>query len=188
MKIEKIINKKPNEKVILKLRRHPFTLIPAILIFLLINLITIAGYYIITIASPGLLTNPAAYASLTILGALFLINGWIFSYGQFVDYYLDMWVVTDDRIVSIEQHGLFGRTISELDLFKIQDVTSDVRGFFPSTFQYGFVHIQTAGEKERFVFEQVPHPHTVRKSIIDLVNSDRRKEAKAIGAAEIMGI
>ena len=99
---------------------------------------------------------------------------WFFFFPQFVDYYLDAWVITNDRIVNVEQQGLFARTVSELDLYKIQDVTSEVRGLIPTLFNYGNVHVQTAGTQERFVFEQVPNPHEIRKRIMVLVDEDRK--------------
>ena len=95
-------------------------------------------------------------------------------FAAFLDYYLDTWIITNDRLLNIEQEGVFARTISELDLYKIQDATSEVKGILPSLFGYGNVHIQTAGETKRFELEQVPNPHEVRKLIMDLAEEDRK--------------
>jgi hypothetical protein len=93
---------------------------------------------------------------------------WLILFVVWIDYYLDVWIVTTKRIVNIEQVGLFNRQISELEHSKIQDVTSEVKGFLPTFFQYGYVYVQTAAEKARFTFKQIPDPVWVRNIIMQL--------------------
>jgi len=83
-------------------------------------------------------------------------------------YYLNIQIVTNLRIVDIDQTGLFNRRISELHIDKIEDVTSEEKGPFATIFQYGNVYVQTAGTVERFVFERVPNPERIEKIILDL--------------------
>jgi uncharacterized membrane protein YdbT with pleckstrin-like domain len=90
--------------------------------------------------------------------------------------------VTNDRILNIEQQGLFSRTVSELDLINIQDVTSEVKGIIPTIFNYGTVHVQTAGEAARFVFEQVPAPERIRQRILEMVTEDKKREHAMLNA------
>lgn len=87
---------------------------------------------------------------------------------SWINYYFDVWVITNRRIINIDQVNLFERVTSETRLERIQDVTVEVRGFLPSVFHFGNVYIQTAGEKPRFTFEQIRHPYRVRKLISDL--------------------
>ena len=54
--------------------------------------------------------------------------------------------MTNDRIVDIEQHGLFSRTISEVDLFRIQDVTVDIHGIIATLLNYGNLTVKTASD------------------------------------------
>ncbi len=178
MHLSKIIKQKENEKVLMLLRRHPLVLIPSLLLFLAMHIMAILIFLYVTRLYPEMIQNDIGRAFSTFLVSILLLSAWTHMYGEFLDYYLDIWVVTDDRIINVEQHGLFGRTISEADLYKVQDVTSEIKGFFPSMFSYGSVFIQSAGEKERFVFEQVPKPHEARKMIIELVQKDRSEHAK----------
>lgn len=83
---------------------------------------------------------------------------WLFGLTTFLDYFLDVWIVTDRRIIDIEQKALFSRTTAELELRRVQDVTAEVEGFAATFLDYGNVYIQTAAEKERFIFKQIPHP------------------------------
>lgn len=94
-------------------------------------------------------------------------------YRSFLDYYLDIWIVTNKRIINIEQQDLFHRTISEVRLSKVQDVTSESKGFFPTFFDYGQVYVQSAGETPRIIFEEVPKPQYIAKVVGDLVRTHR---------------
>ncbi len=83
-------------------------------------------------------------------------------------YYLNMQVITNERIVDITQSSLLHHTVSELHLSKIEDVTAEVKGIFGTFLDYGNVYVQTAGETQRFVFDRVPNPARVEKLILDL--------------------
>jgi len=93
---------------------------------------------------------------------------------QFIDYYLDLWVVTNDRIIDIEQFGLFSRITSELDLFRIQDVSSDITGLFSTMFNYGDVIVKTASNNQSIIFRNVSDPNTIRENLIKLSHEDRK--------------
>lgn len=91
----------------------------------------------------------------------------LFYFADLVGYHLDIWVVTDKRLVSIEQFSLFHRLVSEQPILKVQDVTHEVKGQLQTMLDFGNVHIQTAGEQERFIFADVPHPDRVAKLILE---------------------
>jgi hypothetical protein len=91
----------------------------------------------------------------------------------FVLYYLNIHVVTNIRIVDIDQTGLFNHTVSELRLEKIEDVTSETKGVLGTLFNFGTVYVQTAGAKERFEFENIPDPAMVSKMILDLYSKEK---------------
>ena len=44
-------------------------------------------------------------------------------------------IITNDRMVDMEQNGLLARTVAEADLYLIQDVTSEIKGLFGSIFK-----------------------------------------------------
>lgn len=163
------------EQKVLLFRRHPITLIPLILISSLIIAIPVAIYVGAQIVQPEFLARPG-YFTLYILGAsLFFMFGCLFAFQLFVEYWLDVFIVTDKRILDIDQHGLFSRTVSELRLYRTQDVTAEVKGILHTLLDYGDVYVQTAGEMERFRFEEVPHPNHVAKLILELAEADRRE-------------
>jgi len=85
--------------------------------------------------------------------------------------------------VNIEQKGLFVRSMSEIFLFRIQDTTSEVKGFFPSMFNYGDVFVQSAGEQERFLFHKVPDPYGIKDRLMDMARDSHQEEVEFMEGA-----
>lgn len=100
------------------------------------------------------------------LGLLWWLAVWIWFFKALVDYYLDVFVLTNERIIHITQRGFFNRETSELRLSRIQDVSITVAGLFPTLLHYGDVRVQTAGEIESFIFYQIPRPANVKDLIM----------------------
>jgi hypothetical protein len=174
MNVDELIHKKPDEKVIFHLRRHVIIFLGGALLIVLLMLIPVGAWYLISINWPQLLTAELMGPLLKLVASAYLLWIWLFLFSNFVDYYLDVWVITSDRVLNIEQAGLFNRTVSELDLQNIQDITSEVKGILPFFFGYGNVYVQTAAEKGRFIFEQIPKPEEVRKRLLLLVEEERK--------------
>lgn len=175
MNLKNLPGQTHDEKVVKVLRRHWLTLLPLCFSLLFILLLPFAAAIVIEIVKPEIYTNQTLTTLLVLGGSIFLLFAWLFLFQNYIDYYLDIWIVSDRRILNIEQHGLFGRTVSELRLYRVQDVTSEVRGFWKTMFNYGDVHIQTAGEEQRFIFEDVPRPSDVAKLILDMSEVQRKK-------------
>lgn len=177
MTLKTLIHQKDYEKIIYHLRRHPIIFLKNLLLFLGLAATPLVFYIFMSNSFAGIMENNLARLVLTILASIYYLSIILITFTQFVDYYLDNWIVTNDRVLNIEQHALFGRTMSELDLYNIQDVTSEIKGILPTLFNYGEVYIQTAGEKTRFIFEHVLNPHEIRNRILDLAEDDRRYHA-----------
>ena len=178
MNIAQIIHKKVYEEIIYRLRRHPFLFSKNIILFLFLALTPPAIYYFLSDNYLRFFETTLGYTLLILGASLYYLTIWIFFYAQFVDYYLDNWVITNDRLISIEQKGLFARSVSELDLYRIQDANSEIKGLFGTLFNYGNLYVQTAGEKELFVLKNIPDPHTIRERLLDLAEEDRKYHMK----------
>jgi|SRR5579872_789249 len=97
-------------------------------------------------------------------------------------YYLNVQIITNQRIVDIDQQSLFSHRVSELDMAKIEDVTGETVGVFGTIFSFGNVYIQTAGTEEHFVFKNIPRPDKVEKLILDLYEQYHRLPNQAVQA------
>jgi len=178
MTLGRLIERKPYETQIIALRRHWITMLKRVVAYGVLAAIPFGMAVFLRENFPEILASTIGYPALVLAASAYELGMWLLLFTMFLDYELDMWVVTNDRLVNIEQHGLFARTIAELDLWRVQDVTSDVRGVFPTAFNYGNVYVQTAGARERFALEQVPDPHEVRKLILDMADLDRKFHEK----------
>lgn len=177
--LDHLPNPIPDEHLVHFLRRHIITLVPLIMGYIVLLCAPFFTIWYVNVYQPTLLSQPVLGPAMVLGGTAFFLFAWLFLFQAFMDYYLDIWVVTNRRILSIEQVGLFSRTVSELRLYRIQDVTSTVTGPTATIFGYGHVEIQTAGENTRFTFDEIPQPNSVAKSILELAEIDRRKHLDA---------
>lgn len=155
------------EIIIKTVRKHIFILIEKIFLFSFLIILPFVFYYIFgELVLPKILESEIFFPIFIFCVSFYYLFIWLFFFFSFIDYYLDIWIITNERIIDIRQDGFFSRTIAEQRLFRVQDVASEVHGVLPTIFKYGDVHIQTAGAKQRFVFDDVPHPEKIRDLII----------------------
>lgn len=156
-----------NEQVLHIIHRHWFNILSHLFIIIAFSVILIGGTVLFAIFFPEALSGENkrffVFAENT-----FFIFIWLFGFLVWIDYYFDIWIITNERIVNIEQRGLFMRQVSELRFLRVQDVTSEVEGLLPTILNFGDVIVQTAGEESRFVFRQVADPYRVKDIIMRL--------------------
>jgi hypothetical protein len=160
-------DKKRDEDIIIVLRRHWLTFIFQFMPIIVGVVLLVAGHFLIVEFMPEILAG-GGEEILFFAESLVMMILWLVAFIFWIDYYFDVWIITDRRIVDIEQLGLFRRNVSELEHSKVQDVTTEIHGILPTLLKYGFVYVQTAGKKTRFIFKQVPRPMMVRKMILNL--------------------
>lgn len=160
-------SQQPNEKIMLVVREHWFLLaIKFSLIVLLMFIPIILG---ILISISGIDFNSEVISGISSVGIqIYYLALIIASFIIWVIYYLNVHVVSDQRIVDIDQVGLLFREVSELNIETIEDVTSQNQGIFGNFLDYGTVYIQTAGAAQRFEFSNIPHPGQVASLILKL--------------------
>ena len=162
------------ERSIHVVRAHIITLLPMAFVTVIIFLLPPLGYYGLQMANPTIWETPAHF-TLYVLGAsIFFLYSVLFTFQSFIDYWLDVFIVTEKRILNIKQHGLFHRTVSELRMYRIQDVTTEIHGILHTMFDFGNIHIQTAGEIERFAFHNIWRPNDIAKMILEFSEADRK--------------
>lgn len=174
-------DQKPYEDTVLVLRRHPLVLLGIVFTFVITGIIPIL---VLGFISNQLVTLPDVQNLFTFAATVFYL---LWTYGLFyelTDFFLDVWIVTDHRIVDIQQNGLFNRDVSETRLDKVQDVTTKINGYLPTFFNYGNVIIQTAGTEREFEFQQVPDPVFVKDTILHLSDEFRSTHVDGIEVHE----
>lgn len=173
MNLHKLPNALKGEKPVLFLRRHWLEVLSIFFytfVLLVIPLLLLFGFRSLGIEP---FSDPVLQPFAIVAASIYLLFVLIIFFTQFTDYYLDTWIVTTERIINIEQHGLFSRLVSELHLNEIQDVTSETHGFLETFLTYGDVYIQSAAERQRFTFKNVDNPDDIKQVIIRLVQEDK---------------
>lgn len=82
----------------------------------------------------------------------------LFLYVTWINYELDIFVFTNNRIICIEQKSFLNRIVSETTLDKIQEVTVQTKGLLANIFDFGTLTIITAGASPNFDMTYSPSP------------------------------
>lgn len=168
------------EKIVLLLRPSLVTLVPPILVSLLLIAIPfLVGAFLrlLNVTHTDFLTTQQAFL-LVVFWYLFVF-GYIFF--QFLLWYFNVYLLTNERIIDFDFKGLLSRQISFAKLSEIEDVEPKTIGFFGTFFNYGDVFVQTAGARPEFEFEKVPNPDEVAEEIMEQM---RKEEGESPGAVE----
>lgn len=105
--------------------------------------------------------------------SLWFLALWISFFVDWTKHHLDVWYVTEKRIIAIQQKKIFDREITNLRFDKIQDITLDIHGFIPTLLHFGNVKVQTASEDNlEFVMNTVRYPDEVRRVIFNQQNKN----------------
>jgi hypothetical protein len=185
MNIRHLFQLKSYERIEMVIHRHPVFLLRNIL--LLVVLVTIPAGIVMMLMhfNSTIASNPIILAIGGVLGSIYFLGIWLFFFSLTLDYYLDIWVLTNDRLISVEQQGLFSRVVSETDLWLIQDVTSEIKGIPATIFGYGNLHVQTAAEQARFHFENSANPNGIRQKMLALAEADRHYHLNSVEMKKI---
>lgn len=85
-----------------------------------------------------------------------------------IDYYLDVTIITRQHLIHVRQIEIFNRIVSEQSLLRVQDVSSDMKGLYQTLFRFGTVYVETAGEQPNFRMTDIAKPHQVAKAIMEI--------------------
>lgn len=165
-------SQRENEVILEVIHRHWFNILTHFALVFLLSLIVFGSFFILPSFFPDLNTRANALFLLFIQNTLILFL-WLYSFLIWIDYYFDVWIITNERVINIEQIGLFVRKVSELQFSRVQDVTSEVSGFIPTMLNFGDVEVETAAEEEHFLFRQVPDPYRIKDVLMSRVRVEQ---------------
>jgi hypothetical protein len=171
----------PDEQIIKVVHRDIFILFKRVVFFAVLLLPLIGAYSMALLLAPDI-GESAAFPAILVGAFAYGLFCWLIFFFNLLDYILDVWVVTSERVFNVKQDGFFARSVIEIDLANIQDMASEVKGVWPTVMSYGTLHIQTASERDRFKFEEVDHPDELRALISGLIKSKNLKKQTDVAA------
>lgn len=153
-----------NETILLYVRKHWILFVVRIIPLFLLAILPIVFPALVDFLLPQSLERfqDAGWA----LYCMWLTVLWMWGFLLWTEHYLDVWILTDRKIISADQKSLFNRQMSTLELEKIQDISIEVNGFIETMFGYGTIRVQTAGEIRRFALEDAYHPEEAKRIIM----------------------
>jgi len=154
---------KPDEQAILILRKHWFVLawpffkgVLFIVIAAFLPIVGKIGYYIFNSAPLTFL-----YLAWIVFWASYILY-------EYLNWYRDKYIISDKRVINIDQKSLFKRRVSEIELERIQDISHEINGVMATSFNYGIVII-SSGSGDNIELREIPQPAAVQDIIFKLV-------------------
>ena len=169
MLLEKI-ELEPGEEVLVIVRKHWFVIVAelfGIFVMLLLPFLLVFGSAVLESMFSAFNFNLSDYSALLVFG----ICAWIMlsllsGFAIWTHYYLDLWVVTDRRIILVDQIRFFSRNVSVFRLERTQDIEYQIKGIIPTLLNFGTITAQTAGHFEsNFRSTGMPDPRGLQATI-----------------------
>jgi hypothetical protein len=101
---------------------------------------------------------------------LLVISSLVFFWRSFHQWSRTIFVLTDRRIIDIEQKGFFDRVVTETVYPQIDEVNYRMKGLWSTLFRYGTIRLHLEGSAADIEFEHVRTPAKIH----DLINDLRR--------------
>lgn len=160
----------PDETVIKIFREHWWFLV--VRAFPLIGALFFCGLVIwASVKYPGPMWSLLEFVAVVlILGTL----GW-FIWNDFIEWYLNTYIITNKRIIS--SRGVLEPTRQSTPLENIKQVGVDLDTAWGFLLRYGHVHIYLTGGD--FIMKHIPNPRAVKEAIDTITETVKAKKPKA---------
>ena len=165
-----------DENIIRVVRKHWFILLRDTIGPILLFLAPLVAYFFIKDrlfefeAIAALRAAEHADAALLFFISWWGLLMWLLVFFVWTDFYLDMWTLTNRRIIAIDQRGFFRRVIASFRLERLQDISVEIHGMIATLLDFGDLRAQTAGHDVEFTISGVPHPREIKKHIFEIID------------------
>lgn len=133
----------------------------------------VAAWYLVPGLNVFILTTPMVRLLANVCGTLYYLGLLLFVLIRYVNYHLDFWIITTERLISVDQRSLFAQSVAEQELGTVQDITSEVHGLLATVLSFGNVQVRTASERPPITIDLVRNPHGVRRDLYKLIEQRR---------------
>ena len=162
-----MIHLEPDEKIILTVQKHWFIYtLEGLFLLGLVVIPIVFGKFLLELQFIHL--SGDSFFLFIFASSLWFLVCWIIFFIVWTNNYLDALIVTNKRLIDIEQLTLFSRDTSSYRLDKIQDITVEVHGVMATFLSYGNILIETAGETRQLRINTVPNPQEIKNKILGL--------------------
>lgn len=160
-------NMRPWEKILMVLKRHWIAYVIVWLYFVAWLFITIVLFSI-----PGFIPSSYIYIILCVFWMVWAL----FLYVQWLNHELDMFVITDNRIIWVEQVTFLNRNVTECNLWQVQEVNSKTKWLFSNILNFWTIYIQTAWNATNLKMDLVEDSIVKSREILNMVDRYRDQQ------------
>lgn len=151
-------DQRPDEKVVLMRRQHPWVLSRAGLWILLLAILVFISILIWGMSRVSFVTITAAVIIVIIYLAI-----------QYFLYRNSLFVLTTHRVIYISQTSLFKRRVQEVELENIFNLQYEIEGIMKSLLNFGSVELTTVGDSDNHInITNIENPHFLYEKISEL--------------------
>lgn len=122
-----------------------------------------------------------SFAVVFLAGSLWLFRTWRV-------WYYSVLVMTDRRLVIVEQEGMLDRAVSQMNLDKINDISYRKRGLLQTLFNVGTLYIQIAGATSRTELNNLYDPAARQQELFGLQGDYVRESVQEFTEEDLFGI
>jgi uncharacterized membrane protein YdbT with pleckstrin-like domain len=158
MSLEKTLNLKDDEQVLYLAHQFPITLWHHVLFSF--ALLIAPFFFLFPLFDLGLWGM--------LIFFVLLVVGLVYGGRQAFKWFYNVFAVTDQRVIDVDQKGFFDRTVSVAPYANIQDVSYRIKGVWQTIFRYGNVLIQTSSAGADLEVRKIRHPHILQELINEL--------------------
>ncbi len=164
------IQLEPGEEVLKTVRKHWFVIVSELFGIFFMLMIPFVLLFFIAVFPNALSGTEITISNFTAL-ITFAVASWsilslIAGFSVWTHYYLDLWIITDRRIILVDQVHFFNRNVGIFRLERLQDIEFEINGLIPTLLNFGTVRAQTAGAFEsNFKTRGLPDPRGLQAMI-----------------------
>ena len=170
------IKLEPGEDIIKVVRKHWFIFFAEVFGLGVLAFVPV-GFYILFLNLPENQFVTASSFESHIGVFLFLSAAWLLllimaAALAWTHYYLDLWAITDRRIIVIDQVRLFERHIGSFRLERLQDINIEINGIIATFLNFGTVEAETASgsHDDEFRGTGLPDPRGIKALIQEMAD------------------
>ena len=147
-----------DEDIVLLNHMHPWVLAKIGFLVIILAAITTLSFLI---WGASLVSSVTLGASILILVVYLLIRAFI--------YRNSLLIVTNQRVIYINQKSLFHRTVQEVELENIFNLQYKIKGIMKSLLNFGDIELSTVGDDENNItIQNIENPHFIHEKISEL--------------------
>jgi hypothetical protein len=152
-----------DEEVLLLIRKHPATQIPW--------LVNATGIFLIVIILNFIVSTILNITEILFLNIFGFVLIYFYVWINFLKWYFNVGLITNERVLDIDFKNVLYKEVNIARLDNIEQMSSKKIGYIGSIFNYGDVHVETAGAEVNIEFLRVPNPSAIVKFITDLTDN-----------------